>query len=56
MGGCSRRLPARFVATIVKRYITRAGLDPAAYACHSLRAGRITSAAEHDQHAGAAVL
>ena len=41
------RLPARFVATIVKRYITRAGLDPAAYAGHSLRAGRITSAAEH---------
>ena len=56
MGGCSRRLPARFVATIVKRYITRAGLDPAAYAGHSLRAGRITSAAEHDQHAGAAFL
>ena len=54
--GCSRRLPARFVATIVKRYITRAGLDPAAYAGHSLRAGRITSAAEHDQHAGAAFL
>ena len=41
------RLPARFVAAIVKRYAIRAGLDPAAYAGHSLRAGMITSAAQH---------
>ena len=40
------RLPARFVATIVKRYTTRAGLDPAAYAGHSLRSGVPTSAAK----------
>ena len=36
-------LPARFVADVVKRYAIRAGLDPAAYAGHSLRAGMITS-------------
>jgi site-specific recombinase XerD len=35
------------VARIVKRYALRAGLDPAAYAAHSLRSGMITSAAEH---------
>jgi site-specific recombinase XerD len=40
------------VAVIVKSYAERAGLDPAAYAGHSLRAGFITSAAE----AGASVL
>jgi site-specific recombinase XerD len=40
------------VAAIVKMYAERAGLDPAAYAGHSLRAGFITSAAE----AGASVL
>jgi site-specific recombinase XerD len=40
------------VAAIVKSYAERAGLDPAAYAGHSLRAGFITSAAE----AGASVL
>ena len=36
-------LPGRFVATIVKRYAIRAGLDPAAYAGHSLRAGATSS-------------
>jgi integrase len=40
------------VAAIVQMYAERAGLDPAAYAGHSLRAGFITSAAE----AGASVL
>jgi integrase len=40
------------VAAIVKSYAEQAGLDPAAYAGHSLRAGFITSAAE----AGASVL
>ena len=39
-------LPARFVAAIVKRYATRAGLDPAAYAGHSLRSGFLITAAE----------
>jgi hypothetical protein len=33
------------VAAIVKRYAVRAGLDPAAFAGHSLRAGFLTSAA-----------
>jgi integrase len=33
-------------ARIVKRYAERVGLDPAAYAGHSLRSGMITSAAE----------
>ena len=39
-------------AQIVKHYAERAGLDPAAYAGHSLRSGFLTSAAE----AGASVL
>jgi integrase len=33
-------------ARIVKRYARRVGLDPAAYAGHSLRSGFLTSAAE----------
>lgn len=45
-------LTDRSVAAIVKRYAELAGLDPAQYAGHSLRAGFITSAAE----SGAAVL
>jgi hypothetical protein len=40
------------VARIVKQYATRAGLDPSTFAAHSLRAGFLTSAAEH----GASVL
>jgi hypothetical protein len=34
-------------AEIVKRYATRAGLDPRTFAGHSLRAGFLTSAAQH---------
>jgi hypothetical protein len=34
------------VARAVKRYAERAGLDPAEFAGHSLRAGFVTSAAE----------
>ncbi len=34
------------VATIIKKIIIRAGLDPAAFSGHSLRAGFLTSAAE----------
>jgi integrase len=45
-------LTDRSVAKIVKRYARLAGLDPAAFSGHSLRAGFITSAAE----SGAAVL
>jgi integrase len=45
-------LTDRSVAKIVKRYAGLAGLDPALFAGHSLRAGFITSAAE----SGAAVL
>ena len=44
-------LSAFSAAQIVKRYAERAGLDPAAYAGHSLRSGFLTSAAE----AGASV-
>lgn len=35
------------VAAIVKAYVGRAGLDPAAFAGHSLRRGFLTSAAHH---------
>lgn len=42
------RLTGRSVARIVQRAAERAGLDPAKYAGHSLRAGFITSAAEAD--------
>ena len=34
------------MADIVKKHAKRAGLDPAEYAGHSLRAGYLTSAAE----------
>jgi site-specific recombinase XerD len=39
------RLSARGVAPVIKRAAQRAGLDPALFAGHSLRAGLITSAA-----------
>jgi site-specific recombinase XerD len=39
------RLSCKSVADIVKRYGVRIGLDPAAFAGHSLRAGFLTSAA-----------
>lgn len=41
-----RRLGDRAVADVVKRCAAAAGLDPAQYAGHSLRAGLITAAAE----------
>lgn len=41
-----RTLTDRAVAHIVKAYAARAGLDPADFSAHSLRAGPITSAAE----------
>ena len=44
-------LSAFSAAQIVKHHAVRAGLDPAAYSGHSLRAGFLTSAAE----AGASV-
>jgi hypothetical protein len=40
-------LSAFSAAEIVKHYATRAGLDPASFAGHSLSAGFLTSAAEH---------
>jgi hypothetical protein len=40
-------LSAFSAAEIVKHYATRAGLDPASFAGHSLRSGFLTSAAEH---------
>jgi site-specific recombinase XerD len=45
-----RRLSDRAVAEVVKRTAAASGLDPAAYAGHSLRAGLITSAAEAGAH------
>lgn len=45
-GRLGRRLSDRDVARIVKRTALRAGLDPASYAGHSLRAGLATSAAK----------
>lgn len=43
----SRRLTDRSVAEIVKKLVTRVGLDPSMFAGHSLRAGLATSAAQH---------
>jgi hypothetical protein len=45
-------LSGPWIAAIVKRYALAAGLDPAAFAGHSLRSGFLTSSAE----AGASVL
>ena len=45
-------LPGHAVAKIVKQYALAAGLDPAEFSGHSLRAGFVTSAAE----TGASVL
>ena len=39
-------LPGHAVAKIVKQYALAAGLDPAEFSGHSLRAGFVTSAAE----------
>ena len=40
-------LPQQCVALTVKKLAVRAGLDPKGFAGHSLRAGFLTSAAEH---------
>ncbi|GEL44565.1 integrase [Methylorubrum extorquens] len=40
------RLTTQAVADIIKRYTAAAGLDPALFGAHSLRAGFVTSAAE----------
>jgi site-specific recombinase XerD len=40
-------LTAQSVALVIKVHAKRAGLDPAEYAGHSLRAGFLTTAAEH---------
>jgi site-specific recombinase XerD len=45
-----QRLSDRAVALVVKRAAERAGLDPAQYAGHSLRAGLATSAAAAGAH------
>jgi site-specific recombinase XerD len=39
-------MSTRAVADVVKDYAERAGLDPADFGGHSLRAGFVTSAAE----------
>lgn len=41
------RLTTQAVADIVKKYTTAAGLDASTFGAHSLRAGYITTAAEH---------
>lgn len=41
------RLSDKSVAEIIKRYAAMAGLDPAIFSGHSLRAGFVTSALEH---------
>ncbi len=46
-GHIRERLDGSEVARIVKRAVRRAGLDPARYSGHSLRAGLATSAAAH---------
>jgi integrase len=43
----SGRLTAGMVGLVVKRRATQAGLDPRQFSGHSLRAGFVTSAAEH---------
>jgi site-specific recombinase XerD len=45
-GAVAGRLPAQSVADIVKDYAERVGLDPAAFAGHSMRSGFLTSAAK----------
>jgi integrase len=44
-GRIGLRMTAQSVALIVKRYANAAGLDPASFAGHSLRAGLATAAA-----------
>lgn len=44
--GCAPRLTTQAVSDIVKRHLEAAGLDPALFGAHSLRAGFITTAAE----------
>ena len=39
-------MSTKAVGNVVKHYAKRAGLDPADFAGHSLRAGFVTSAAE----------
>src|SRR3954468_2415281 len=43
LGHVGERLAAQSVAEIVKSYAKQAGLDPALFAGHSLRAGFLTS-------------
>ena len=50
-GHVGQSLSARSVASVVKTYATRAGLEAADFAGHSLRAGFVTSAAERGQRA-----
>jgi site-specific recombinase XerD len=50
-GAVSSPLSAQSVALIVKRRVTAAGLDPAAFAGHSLRSGFATQAARDGHRA-----
>lgn len=52
-GNVGGRLSGRDVARIIKRSVTRVGLDPAMFAGHSLRAGLATSAARAGKSDGA---
>ena len=50
-GHLGDRMSARAVADVVKLYAELAGLDPADFAGHSLRAGFVTSASERGARA-----
>jgi len=50
-GNPGESLSTRTVAEVVKQHARRAGLDPAEFAGHSLRAGFVTSAAERGARA-----
>jgi integrase len=50
-GRIGDRMSARAVADVVKAHAEAAGLDPAAFSGHSLRAGFVTSAAERGARA-----
>lgn len=50
-GNIGESMSTRAVADVVKRYAKRAGLNPAEFSGHSLRAGFVTSAAERGARA-----
>lgn len=47
-GATEQRLSGQWIARIVQKYADKLGIDPKSIGAHSLRAGFITSAGEHD--------